>query len=121
MYPKKSLIISMALATIAFIAGLSIGLVYKTKPQQVSKCEQIRADLSKIPLLDEKKQENQGNSDEKATTQKEGVMFVASKNGTKYYIDGKGYSSRIKEENKVFFKTKEEAEKAGYEPGSGVE
>lgn len=115
---KKTLITSLALTTIAFIAGLSTGLIYRTKPQQVHKCDKIQNELAKISSFNEEIGES---SEKKTTTPKEGSMFVASKNGTKYYIEGKGYSSRIKEENKVFFNTKEEAEKAGYEPGSGVE
>ena len=44
--------------------------------------------------------------------------FVASKNGTKYYIPTCGGASRIKEENKIWFTTKAEAEKAGYGPAA---
>lgn len=42
--------------------------------------------------------------------------FVASKTGTKYYLPWCGSVKRIKEENKVWFGTKTEAEAAGYEP-----
>jgi hypothetical protein len=42
--------------------------------------------------------------------------YVASKNGTRYYFPWCGGSKQIKEENKVWFDTKEEAEKAGYSP-----
>lgn len=38
--------------------------------------------------------------------------YVASKNGAKYYP--KGCSNRIKEENKIYFTTPADAEKAGY-------
>lgn len=41
-------------------------------------------------------------------------VYVASKNGKLYYSIGCGNSSRIKEENKIYFKTKEDAEKSGY-------
>ena len=44
--------------------------------------------------------------------------YVASKSGTKYHLPWCSGAKRIKEENKVFFKTKEEAEKAGYTPAS---
>lgn len=43
-------------------------------------------------------------------------QVVASKTGTKYYLPWCGTVSRIKEENKVWFASKAEAEKAGYEP-----
>lgn len=44
--------------------------------------------------------------------------YVASKSGTKYYLPWCGSVSRIKEENKVWFATKEEAEAAGYKPAT---
>jgi hypothetical protein len=46
-------------------------------------------------------------------------VYVASKSGTKYYLPSCSGAKRIKEENKVWFQTKEEAEKAGYGPASG--
>jgi len=45
--------------------------------------------------------------------------YVASKNGTKYYTPGCAGASRIKDENKVFFKTAQEAEAAGYGIAAG--
>ncbi len=42
--------------------------------------------------------------------------FVASKNGTKYHALWCPGAQQIKEENKVFFDTKEEARAAGYTP-----
>ena len=42
--------------------------------------------------------------------------FVASKNGTKYYFVWCASSDKIKQENKIYFASKEEAEKRGYEP-----
>jgi len=48
----------------------------------------------------------------------EARIYVASKNGTKYYLPACGTAKRIKEENKVWFGTKEEAEAAGYGPAA---
>ncbi|HEY0010394.1 MAG TPA: Ada metal-binding domain-containing protein [Candidatus Paceibacterota bacterium] len=45
-----------------------------------------------------------------------GGKLVASKTGTKYYLPWCGTAKRIKEENKVWFASKAEAEAAGYEP-----
>lgn len=45
-------------------------------------------------------------------------VYVASKNGTKYYLPTCGSAKRIKEENKVWFSTKGEAEAAGYGPAA---
>ncbi len=44
--------------------------------------------------------------------------YVASKNGTKYHFPWCGSAKQIKEENKIWFKTKAEAEAAGYTPAS---
>lgn len=45
-----------------------------------------------------------------------GGEVVASKSGTKYYFPWCGTVKRIKEENKVWFASREAAEAAGYEP-----
>lgn len=42
--------------------------------------------------------------------------YVASKNGTSYHYPWCGGASRIKDENKIWFDSKEAAEKAGYKP-----
>ncbi len=47
--------------------------------------------------------------------------YVASKNGTKYHLPWCGSASRIKDENKVWFDTKEAAEAAGYGPAANCE
>ena len=44
--------------------------------------------------------------------------FVASKNGKKYHYVWCDSASGIKDENKIFFATKEEAQDAGYEPAA---
>lgn len=45
-------------------------------------------------------------------------VYMASKNGTKYYLPTCGTAKRIKEENRVWFGIKEEAEAAGYGPAA---
>ncbi|HEY0907968.1 MAG TPA: Ada metal-binding domain-containing protein [Candidatus Paceibacterota bacterium] len=42
--------------------------------------------------------------------------YVASKSGTKYHLPSCSSAKSISEANKVWFATKEEAEKAGYSP-----
>lgn len=44
--------------------------------------------------------------------------YVASKSGTKYHLPWCSGAQRIKEENKVWFKTKADAEAAGYTPAA---
>jgi hypothetical protein len=45
---------------------------------------------------------------------REEKLFVASKNGTKYHYPWCPGALNIKEENKIWFSSKEQAEKAGY-------
>src|SRR3989338_8575719 len=47
--------------------------------------------------------------------------YVASKNGTAYHFPWCPGALRIKEENKIWFETKEAAEKAGYKPAGNCE
>lgn len=44
--------------------------------------------------------------------------YVASKSGTKYHLPWCSGAKRIKEENKIWFATKEAAEAAGYTPAA---
>lgn len=46
----------------------------------------------------------------------EGMQFVASKNGTKYYDVQSAAGNRIDPQNRVYFRTAQEAEAAGYRP-----
>lgn len=52
---------------------------------------------------------------------KEGGGYVASKSGTRYYLPWCSGVARIKEENKVWFQTKEEAESRGLTPAKNCE
>ncbi len=53
-----------------------------------------------------------------ASTNSIGKNFFASSKGTKYYSLGCSGGRTIKQENRVYFTTKEEAEGAGYELSS---
>ena len=46
------------------------------------------------------------------------TQYVGSKNSDKYHLVTCPGASQIKEENKVYFASKEEAQKAGYSPAS---
>jgi hypothetical protein len=45
-------------------------------------------------------------------------VYVASKNGTKYYLPTCGGAKRINEENKIWFPTQEAAQSSGFEPAA---
>ena len=51
-------------------------------------------------------------------TDKAEGQYVASKNGTKYHLPWCSGAKRIGEANKIWFATKEAAEKAGYTPAA---
>ncbi len=46
------------------------------------------------------------------------TMYIGSKNGTKYHLPWCPGAKQIKEENKIFFTSKSEAEDAGYTPSA---
>ena len=46
--------------------------------------------------------------------------FVASKNSKIYHLPDCGYAKKIKDENKIWFKSAKKAEEAGYSPHSCV-
>jgi len=46
------------------------------------------------------------------------ASFVGSKNGSVYHFPWCSGAQRIKEENKIWFSSKEDAERAGYRPAS---
>jgi len=54
----------------------------------------------------------------KAVSGKTSGTYVASKNGTKYYLPSCGSSKLISVKNRIWFDTKSEAESAGYAPAS---
>lgn len=47
--------------------------------------------------------------------------YVASKNGTAYHLPWCQGAQKIKEENRIWFDTKEEAERSGYKPAGNCE
>lgn len=108
-------------AVVVFVALIAFGLgrlsaVLERKTP--IKIENISANLGEV-------EPPQGGSTSMASTSttdlpagKQGVdgLLVASKTGTKYHFPWCSGALRIKEENKVWFKSREEAEKAGYTP-----
>lgn len=69
------------------------------------------------PLTVDIDNESQGKSIKSpATNTKKQGLYLASKSGTKYHRPSCPGAKRIKEENKIWFNSKEEAERAGYSP-----
>jgi len=51
----------------------------------------------------------------------QGGGYVASKKGKKYHLPWCSGAQRISEENKIWFSSKEEAERAGYTPAANCD
>lgn len=85
--------------------------------------------LSKENAQEGLKIEYQGQNDEKGTPNSQivnkpissGKSFFASSKGSKYYTISCGAGKTIKQENRVYFATGEDAEQAGYELSSSCQ
>jgi hypothetical protein len=95
--------------------GVRICGVGEESPASLPKSEAPRAVITPVtaPTLKASAGEAPLNTD---PVTEEG--YVASKNGTKYHLPWCSGAQRIKEENKIWFKTKAEAQAAGYEPAA---
>ena len=60
-----------------------------------------------------------GDEQESASSDTHSGQIVASKNGTKFYLPSCRGVGNIREENKIYFQTEEEAVAAGYTKASG--
>lgn len=101
--------VSLVLVLVALIAfGLGRQSVGEVGPE--SQAEAIRS----VPA------EAKTGTPETAATIEElpSMFYVGSKNGTVYHLPHCSGAKRIKEENKITFDTKEEAEAAGYRPAA---
>jgi hypothetical protein len=106
--------------TLCLLGGVSFGMgrlsVGATEQTSATLCESIPKQnptqtasvQDAVPRTDERTQE---------VVSTEG-RYVASKSGSVYHLPWCSGAKRIKEENKVWFETPEEAERAGYRPAS---
>ena len=101
-------------AIIILIAAISFGL---------GRLSKIREE--KTPITIENVKENEETSESKPLLTsnvdneiKTDKIFVASRNGKKYYYIWCESANVIKEQNRVWFSTQAEAQKAGYQPAA---
>mgnify|MGYP001574455034 FL=1 len=107
---EKNILIGLALA-LGFLIGLGSGLL--TNSNQVSP---IIIDKNiKVGLSTPENYKASGNSNVPKKTVVFG-NFMASINGKAYYPANCEAAKRIKEENRIWFRSKEEAEADGYKP-----
>ncbi len=95
-------IVSFVLGRYSVINSVESGHVLSSNPPQILKVEDTTSTSSSSPIANSV--QNQ--------------QYVASKTGTKYHLPWCAGAKQMKEENKIWFNTKEEAEKAGYLPAS---
>lgn len=103
---EKSLLVGLAL-TLGFLTGLGTGLLMNTNrvsPIIIDKNIKIGLPNGRI--------ENSSTPLKKATS----GNFMASINGKSYYPANCEAAKRIKEENRIWFGSREEAEAGGYKP-----
>ncbi len=77
----------------------------------------LASQTASVNLIDQSSKPAQNAQKEGITASNE-AQLVGSKNGTKYHYLWCSGALRIKDENKVFFANKEEAEQAGYTPAA---
>lgn len=87
-------------------ASFGLGRLSKTTPEAQNEVKIVQTGDSGSQVSNQLYKQ-----DSQPSPESPGTIF-ASKNGTKYYLPG--CSSRVKEENKIFFKTEEEAQAFGY-------
>lgn len=112
----------MLIALISFGAGWLLGnssdfskeiKIEEPSPEKL-KAEVVNPSAEKISSEgDNSDNESTANNEAESDEEKE---IVASKNGSVYHYIWCSGAKRIKEENKIYFKSKEEAEAAGYRP-----
>lgn len=115
------LVVGALVATTA--AGFGIGSAFSHAPSAAGETTQTAAvyDASVPSSNDVQKPTVSHTSATKALPKVVGHAsgtYVASKNGTKYYLPTCASANRIKDENKIWFLSKEEAAAAGYAPSS---
>ncbi|MEK7208885.1 MAG: hypothetical protein AAB677_01340 [Patescibacteria group bacterium] len=94
------------------IAGLSFGLGRLTKLKEAR--EPIRIEIDNLATTTMGLTTN----NQRQSASSVNSTFVGSKNGTKYHYPWCPGAVRIKEENKVWFTTVEDARRAGYTPAA---
>jgi len=103
---KSTKYLTYASLILVFLIGLGIGLLINNgEPSQIIIDKNMKIGLPAQTGLSDNSQNNKmlGN-------------FLASINGKIYYPKDCAAANRIKEENRIWFNTKEEAEAQGYKP-----
>lgn len=104
---KSTKYVIYAILALVFLIGLGIGLlINNNEPSQIIIDKNIKIGLPN----------SEGNQVIGENNYKILGNFLASINGKAYYPKDCAAANRIKEENRIWFNTKEEAEAQGYKP-----
>jgi hypothetical protein len=109
---------------IIVVSGLSfiLGRISVTEHHLIAEKTPIHMNADRVPTTSTTTLQNTASTTTTPTTAPLPLVnnekYVASKNGTKYHLPWCTGAKQINEENKIWFATKEEAEKAGYTPAS---
>ena len=104
---KSNKYLPYAILLVVFLIGLGMGLLMNNgEPSQI-----IIDKNMKIGLPDSQNNQTAGENNYQFSGN-----FLASINGKAYYPKDCAAANRIKEENRIWFSTKEEAEVQGYKP-----
>lgn len=102
---KSTKYLTIAIVVVIFLIGLGIGLlINNSEKSQIIIDKNAKIGLPAQPNLP------------MSAAQQASGNFSASINGTAYYPRDCSAGNRIKEENRIWFETKEEAESQGYKP-----
>ncbi len=109
---KKDIFIALTIILVAF-ASFGLGRLSKIEDSRepITVTDISEGNTAGAPKTNQINQSNQQAPAEKG-------KFVASKNGTKYYLPWCSGVSKINETNKIWFQTKEEAEARGLTPAA---
>ena len=115
-HKKTRKIAYLSIISVVLIGTASFGLGRLTKV--VGEREPIRIELPSAEVLGASANIQTVTSSNLETESLSAGKYGASKSGTKYHLPWCAGAKSIKEENKIWFDTKDEAEKAGYTPAA---
>ncbi len=93
--------------------GLSVKALKPIDKETMERIKREREEEEKSSKKEDNEAE-EGEEDEGSEEVPEGMAFVASKSGKKFYPVDSAQGKKIKGDKRVFFKTEKEAEEAGY-------
>jgi hypothetical protein len=98
----------------ALIIAISVASFFLGRTSVSENSQELEGEIQTVSLVSSVVEKDITSTDKIQVSTPGG--YVASRSGTKYHLPWCSSAQRIKEENKIWFETKEAAEKAGYTP-----